>query len=107
MTRVLTPVVFLAGLLLAALLASITRGHRRLLVIERERALHDAHHDALTGLPNRLLFAQRIEQALVEVRRNRQRGWRCCSSTSTGSRRSTTRSVISAATSCLCRSARG
>jgi diguanylate cyclase (GGDEF)-like protein len=64
-TRVLTPVVFLAGLLLAALLASITRGHRRLLVIERERALHDAHHDALTGLPNRLLFAQRIEQALV------------------------------------------
>ena len=64
-TRVLTPVVFLAGLLLAALLASITRGHRRLLVIERERALHDAHHDALTGLPNRLLFAQRVEQALV------------------------------------------
>ena len=65
-TRVLTPVVFLAGLLLAGLLASITRGHRRLLVIERERAVHDAHHDALTGLPNRLLFAQRIEQALVE-----------------------------------------
>jgi diguanylate cyclase (GGDEF)-like protein len=65
-TRVLTPVVFLAGLLLAGLLASITRGHRRLLVLERERALHDAHHDALTGLPNRLLFAQRIEQALVE-----------------------------------------
>ena len=52
-TRVLTPIVFLAGLLLAGLLASITRGHRRLLVIERERAVHDAHHDALTGLPNR------------------------------------------------------
>jgi diguanylate cyclase len=64
-TRVLTPVVFLAGLFLAGLLASITRGHRRLLVIERERAVHDAHHDALTGLPNRLLFAQRIEQALA------------------------------------------
>jgi diguanylate cyclase (GGDEF)-like protein len=65
-TRVLTPVVFVAGSLLAWLLASITRGHRRLLVIERERALHDAHHDALTGLPNRLLFARRIDQALAE-----------------------------------------
>ena len=64
-TRVLTPVVFLAGFLLAGLLVSITRGHRRLLVIERERALHDAHHDALTGLPNRILFAQRVGQALV------------------------------------------
>jgi diguanylate cyclase (GGDEF)-like protein len=64
-TRVLTPIVFLAGLLLAGLLASITRGHRRLLVIERERAVHDAHHDALTGLPNRILFAERVEQALV------------------------------------------
>jgi diguanylate cyclase len=57
--------VFLAGLLLAGLLASITQGHRRLLVIERERAVHDAHHDALTGLPNRILFAERVEQALV------------------------------------------
>ncbi|MDT7580938.1 MAG: hypothetical protein QOK35_2202, partial [Pseudonocardiales bacterium] len=62
--RVLTPVVFLVGLLLAGLLASITRGHRRLLIIERERALHDARHDALTGLPNRKLFAERVEQAL-------------------------------------------
>jgi diguanylate cyclase (GGDEF)-like protein len=64
-TRVLTPAVFVAGLLLAGLLASITRGHRRLLGIERERAVHDAHYDALTGLPNRVLFAERVEQALA------------------------------------------
>jgi diguanylate cyclase (GGDEF)-like protein len=64
-TRVLTPAVFLAGLLLAGLLASITRGHRRLLVAERERAVHDAGHDALTGLPNRMTVADRVEEALA------------------------------------------
>ena len=60
----LTPVVFLVGLALAALLASITRGHRRLLDAERARAVHDSLHDALTGLPNRTLLADRVEQAL-------------------------------------------
>jgi len=34
-----------------------------------ERIAHAAHHDALTGLPNRLLFAERLEQALTHVRR--------------------------------------
>jgi diguanylate cyclase (GGDEF)-like protein/PAS domain S-box-containing protein len=30
-----------------------------------ERLVHQAHHDALTGFPNRLLLADRLEQSLV------------------------------------------
>jgi diguanylate cyclase (GGDEF)-like protein len=63
-TRRLTPLVFLVGLVLASILASITRGHRRLLNVERARAVHDSLHDALTGLPNRTLLTDRCGQAL-------------------------------------------
>jgi diguanylate cyclase (GGDEF)-like protein len=34
-----------------------------------ERISHAAHHDALTGLPNRKLFSEQLEQALKRVRR--------------------------------------
>ena len=37
-----------------------------------ERIVHVAHHDALTGLPNRILFAEQLEQALRRVQRGEQ-----------------------------------
>jgi len=64
LTRLLTPVVLVVGLSLAAVLALITRRHRRLLSAERARAVYASGHDTLTGLPNRALLADRVGQAL-------------------------------------------
>ena len=71
-------------------------------VTERRRAneqiAHLAHYDALTDLPNRVLFREQIERELQKAEAGSRS--RCSISTSTSSRASTTRSAITSATSC-------
>ncbi len=40
---------------------------------QKDMLHHQAHHDALTGLPNRLLFDDRLEQAIERSKRDGQR----------------------------------
>jgi diguanylate cyclase (GGDEF)-like protein len=49
----------------AARLAAIAIEQQQL----AERLAHQAHHDALTGLPNRILLADRLEQAIARAER--------------------------------------
>ena len=49
------------------------RIHTEELLNENEKRLHHlAHHDSLTNLPNRLLFEDRLAQALSKARRSRR-----------------------------------
>ena len=41
--------------------------------LAEQRIAHMAHHDALTGLPNRLLLHDRIQQAIAQAHRNKGR----------------------------------
>ena len=52
-----------------------------------EELTRQAFHDGLTGLANRALFRDRLDQALARSARTARRRWRCCSSTSTASSR--------------------
>jgi len=52
---------------MATRLAAVAIEHRLL----TEQLEHQAHHDALTGLPNRLLFQDRLNQALAQAERKK------------------------------------
>ena len=52
----------------AARIAALACEHRAM----ASRLTHQAHHDALTALPNRVLLEDRLTQALAQAKRNQQ-----------------------------------
>jgi diguanylate cyclase (GGDEF)-like protein len=66
---VTTAVGFAAGLCLLAVFAMIAVGYQRALLNQAETSRHQALHDPLTGLANRTLFTNRLDQALQSAHR--------------------------------------
>ncbi|MXQ10695.1 putative bifunctional diguanylate cyclase/phosphodiesterase [Microvirga makkahensis] len=70
--RILLPAAVIVLVMVVAAMLLLTRRLRRAtleLQASEAHAQHLAAHDVLTGLPNRALFEERMEQALVRVRR--------------------------------------
>jgi diguanylate cyclase (GGDEF)-like protein len=68
-TRMMVLLLFGALALLYASLFRIVAGASRRLRRQAEDSRHQALHDALTGLPNRALFRDRVEQSIRDARR--------------------------------------
>lgn len=52
---------------------SIQKETQLLLEEQTQKLKYQAHHDALTGLPNRALFKDRLSQSIVTAKRNREK----------------------------------
>jgi len=71
--KAVLPIVLVVGGLAAAVIVFARRSRRIAegLVASEARAKHMALHDALTGLPNRVLFEERLSQAIDSLSRRR------------------------------------